>query len=759
MAENIKWDNEPSQPEGGNIAWEPEVGGLESFGRGAAQAFGLGYSPQLIAAAKTGHMPGSTEPEYLVELAKQKAATNAAWEKHPYLYGTGMVASAIPAAVGAVLGAPEEAAVAGGLGAADLLSGSSNIASLGGAGLRALAGEGAGMAPSALRGVATAASNPVVQGAIYGSSEGEDLSDKLSGAAAGAIGAKVAPMVLGAAGKTVGSLAGKVADPLVHALTGGADSAAVAGGLAHDIGVSLPSASVGQGTIPNVASKFDFFNQVPKSSARTLSQLGEKVSDLSGEYDPEKAGEAVRSAVGQFLQDDQDPMGFRSQMNDFYKPVSNLSNSSKKMDIANIRDAVDAARGSSIGTVSNIEPTLGIVSKALSSEEGLTFDQIHALRQIIDDQRTFNRMPGSAGLNDTILGQLRAAASKDMDAYAQSVGGPQAVKDLATANQNAQKLYNLRDTILKTVGNPNAGPGFKPSANIYTNIISAASAKKPNIAALAPLQKVVNNYDPDAWSLIGKNYTNNLAPNGNFSFGNFSKLYNDALHPQGKDLIFGQVGNGGARDTLEKINSLGQVSSDGTPLGIKLDSLAQKAGANISPIAFPETAVALGETALFGGLPLRTMTAAGTGSLAGAYGARNIARPVSQYVPSTGARIAGETAKRAAPLVGAQIAAPALGPAVKGAGIYGGARAINQLPPSVLAGMGLAAQRFLPQASGGRIERATGGSVKKSAQVKAQRLIDMVDKIKKEQGNETKPLLNLDDTTVAKALAIANRGI
>gem|GEM_PF-5150768 len=56
--------------------------------------------------------------------------------------------------------------------------------------------------------------------------------------------------------------------------------------------------------------------------------------------------------------------------------------------------------------------------------------------------------------------------------------------------------------------------------------------------------------------------------------------------------------------------------------------------------------------------------------------------------------------------------------------------------------------------------RATGGKIGKlSASAKAARLIAMVDRIKKEQGNETKPLLNLDDTTVAKALAIANRGI
>ena len=39
------------------------------------------------------------------------------------------------------------------------------------------------------------------------------------------------------------------------------------------------------------------------------------------------------------------------------------------------------------------------------------------------------------------------------------------------------------------------------------------------------------------------------------------------------------------------------------------------------------------------------------------------------------------------------------------------------------------------------------------------KLISMVDRIKKEEGEGTKPLLNVDDTTIAKALEIANRGI
>ena len=64
------------------------------------------------------------------------------------------------------------------------------------------------------------------------------------------------------------------------------------------------------------------------------------------------------------------------------------------------------------------------------------------------------------------------------------------------------------------------------------------------------------------------------------------------------------------------------------------------------------------------------------------------------------------------------------------------------------------------QASGGRINRATGGrTMVKDLTAKAMALIAMADRIKKEQGKDTSSLLNLDDTTVAKALAVANRGI
>lgn len=56
-----------------------------------------------------------------------------------------------------------------------------------------------------------------------------------------------------------------------------------------------------------------------------------------------------------------------------------------------------------------------------------------------------------------------------------------------------------------------------------------------------------------------------------------------------------------------------------------------------------------------------------------------------------------------------------------------------------------------------RMGRATGGSVKRSALSEAQKLIQLADKMKKSESDKTSSLLNLDDTTVAKALAVANK--
>ena len=64
----------------------------------------------------------------------------------------------------------------------------------------------------------------------------------------------------------------------------------------------------------------------------------------------------------------------------------------------------------------------------------------------------------------------------------------------------------------------------------------------------------------------------------------------------------------------------------------------------------------------------------------------------------------------------------------------------------------------LHRATGGRTSEG-GATTGKNAKAEAERLIKLAERIKKRQGNGTSALLNLDDTTVAKALAVANRNI
>jgi len=698
---------------------KPEIGAGEAFGRGAAQAFGLGYSPQLIAALKTGRMPGGEDPEYLKELAKQKAATEQAWEQHPWLYGTGMVASAIPAAASAIMSAPEAAAAGtAGLGARLLASGS-NLGSLGGAGLRAVAGESAGLAPSALRGTAAALENPVVQGAIMGSAEGENLSEKAAGAAFGAAGAKIAPAVLGAAGSAVKAAGSKIApdivDPIFSVLTGSQSAAKTAGNIANDLGVSLPSGALSESGLQALGTKADFFAQVPKAASKTLNEIGGKVTDFAGDVNRKDTGAAIRSAVQNWATDVESPNSFVSQMREVYAPIRALESSSAIAPPSALSSAIGKVNRSTIGQVSDLTPTLNIarIPMGLADDQGgLTFAQMKAFREVLSDTIDWNQTPGTSGINNNILKELRAAVTKDMAQAAEKIGGQEAADAFSNVNANAQNLYNQRSSIFKITGNPNvAGAGAKDDDAIYRAIIGAAGKKGgKNIADLGNLQKAVSQYDPDAWASVGKAYASDFAPNGQFSFGNFNKMYDSYFHPQGKDLIFGTPEGPGFRSTLDAIHSLGSMNAKNVPLGTKLDALAAKAGQQ------PSLSGAILESAISGGIPLKSATAAVLGTGASALGARNIAGPASKYVPSQAEKIAAETLRRSAPLVGAQGLNP----------------------------VGTVHQDRMGRKSGGRV---------------SDRLVMAVDRAKKNINNDTKSLLGAHDTHVAQALEIANRNI
>ena len=63
------------------------------------------------------------------------------------------------------------------------------------------------------------------------------------------------------------------------------------------------------------------------------------------------------------------------------------------------------------------------------------------------------------------------------------------------------------------------------------------------------------------------------------------------------------------------------------------------------------------------------------------------------------------------------------------------------------------------RASGGRIERASGGRASIDHGAEADKLIALADKAKKAHNSTTEPLLDQPDEMITKALAIADKAI
>jgi hypothetical protein len=114
-----------------------------------------------------------------------------------------------------------------------------------------------------------------------------------------------------------------------------------------------------------------------------------------------------------------------------------------------------------------------------------------------------------------------------------------------------------------------------------------------------------------------------------------------------------------------------------------------------------------------------------------------------------------------APIVGLALSSPKLsGLTAYGIGRAGGiAENVRQAAPLAAPALFQSgrAEQVLNQASGGRVERASGGRL--NAPSKADMIIAQVDRARKELQRETGGLLNHDDSTIVKALKVANERI
>lgn len=746
---------------------QQEIGMGESAARGAGQAFALGYLPQAIAGVKTAV---GAVPSYEEELEKQKGAQEEAWEQHPWAYGGGFGASFLPAAVGAILGAPEAAAVGTTAAAAEAapsvlsaLRGTANVASLAAKGVRGLAGTAEGVAPAAGRIAAGILEKPVIQGAIYGSSEGEDLQSKLQGAAMGALGTKIAEPVVGAAGRLATAGIGKLSSAIAEKISGSYSASQIAADAAKNLGVDLPAASVSNNPIYATAAKADLSNHIKKASADTLNQVGNKISEIVGDANPEAAGNAIKNS---FINDwvrGEKAGSFAKQLEEIYAPTKGIAKSPAQFNPNELQSAMQRLLSEERATVidpKRITANFDVVRPALKQNpNGLTLSQMRLLRQEISDGIDFARLPGETPYDEKVLKALRAALTKDMQNAATSIGGESGAKALSAADAEAAKLYGVRSNLLKKMGGTD--PMSRSPSSIYNNMANMAFVQKGDYAALKNIKDAVA---PESWNNFVSAFTQDLMPQDQFRFSNFMKKWN-SISPQSKDLIWGKPGTSEIRATLDNIEKLGKTA------GTKLDYYGSQAPAQ-SWVQTGEV-LSLPLEAATSGFPARVLGTVLGSMGAGAAGARNIAAhlpPQSELSKFWSALGANPALKSGWDNFSSKILNPALSATNTGQQVINkaatdfskiaGAQAGVTLTPVALKLMALylggKLEGLSGEARGGRIERKDGGSVFLE---NADHLIEAAEKSLKRINKRTEPLLQMPDETVAKALAVANHAI
>ena len=730
------------------------IGMGESFARGAGQAFSLGYEPELIAAAKTGHMPWSSDPTFQAELKRQKAENDTAWNDHPWAYGGGMVASAIPSVMGAMASGPM--GVAGG--AARLLEGSSSLAGLAGRGLEAAGNAGTGIGAKTIGATGELLSNPITQGAIYGSSQGDDLKGRAESAVEGAVGAKIAPAIIKGATGLAGSAVKGLTRPITDAITGG--DPLIRDGLesAGRQGIYVPaSAMPTAGAFSSLSSKVDPFKSSPRAAAQSVYQASSILGDIGQGISHEEAGLGI---VGN------EQAAKEAHLDDIYAPFQNLKASSAQMPLSNLRQQIDSILNGSKSHVlsqSEITSTVGKIADQLQHAEqngGMTFQQMKQLRTHLSDKIDWTSPIAPTDYDNATLKELRDALSHDMYDAADAIGGAGTGPPYKAADSLAGDIYETGAALQKSLGTGEMGS--TPASKAFTKAYNWMRNSSGQLGALQALKQSVTAVDPGKWDTFARGVVQNkLMPKG-FSYSDFASRWDD-MTPQAKDIVFGQVGSGGIRDQLEDVAAVARA------FGSKIDTLASQSEGQ-SNIQSVEYAAPLIEMASQQGLPLKSIATGGVLGAAGRYNARNVAKP--NLPPSQAAQLAG--AIRSTPAVSSAVRAAnsAIQKAQSGAQGVGGGLA-KATAPWTGYNMGAAlAHHAGPAAAGlygawkddghafgGRAMRASGGRTGIDHSAKAASLIRLAERAKKNHGKNTEPLLNLPDETITKALSVANESI
>jgi len=566
-----------------------------------------------------------------------------------------------------------------------------------------------------------------VIGGISGASEGETPAQKLKGAAEGS----VAGSVLGGVLKNFTNPNQSEVERIIKE--------------ARDIGIDVPrymaSPNIAMQSGANILKTLPIAGMPIEQAARkTIQQMGTAADNLGG-VDPEYAGKIFSDSIKKWVTDTS-----KKTVGSAYDDVSKIMDSRVTTTLDNTADLiskiaaenVEAAKSGSSGAVKLVLP-------AIQRPGGLNYNGLKNLRTSIGEQLD-NPSLLPSDISGAELKRIYGALTKDLDEAAKNAGGPQGAAAHAKANTLADEIADKRGSLVSLLGGPAAGAS---NENVFGNIIAAAS-KAPGSADMELLKHAKSIIPPAEWQ---KAASGAIAQMGRDADGNFSPTrflgpngYNK-LSDAGKDALFGASGTS-TRDNLETIADVsrqfgnymkyGNASGSGHAIigaetlkeAVKhpIDILATLFGGRklAEQISNPSTSSAVAD---WSRAYLKAMPTSPIGSTLGLakegaiQGSLAFLKAATRNLATVNAKATGETA--------AALTRGIWKPVSDSLGLTGDNADINRN-------------------TGGRIDRATGGAVNLMALSKA---------AKKRVTQSTEGLLDEDDSTVARALEVANQHI
>jgi hypothetical protein len=472
------------------------------------------------------------------EIARQQAQDEALQKEHPKSYFAGEIGGTFMP-----LGAPAKVLSAGKLAAGP------SIAGLAARGEQAIANK---IAPYA--GILTAPLSAGVVGAGWGAAqgagEGKDLESRIKNAESGAkwgagLGA-ASPVVAKALGLTGLTASEQAAQDLKNAIKQHSG---------QNIALSIPASVSTKNVFARPAS--EFLSGLPfakgimeRGVERGKSQLAEAVENIPGistapgKMSTRVAGKSAGDSIKDWVTNisPQLESGYYRNFDLSFAPHAKKSvNMTKLQSVGSAIDSERAARGAKPSAAT------AIVEGAFNVPGGLNFERVKALKG--DIGRAMSGIKTETSPDETELKALYTALNDDIENHIKNTAGQNAFNQFKKATEESKKINDIRQSFKDVVGKD-----FKVADEKIAKKLVAYASKgaQENRDALLIAQNAMSQ---NAWNDLKTSIVKDLGDTSNgFNVTDFVKNYGK-LSEEGRDIIFGKKGSI-TRDSLENVNTI-----------------------------------------------------------------------------------------------------------------------------------------------------------------------------------------------------------